>query len=113
MHCQVNEILFKFYMLSKCIIKLPFCFNNSLNSSRRAFFEFADKLFHKTLPLTFNEFIPYFRIVASGIKSEYGIFIPFLSEYGIFTSAYVFHIKLGLSLFLDLNVLKTKNYKCL
>ena len=84
-------------MLSKCIIKLPFCFN-SLNSSRRAFFEFADKLFHKTLPLTFNEFIPYFRIVVSGIKRG----TPLLSEYGIFVSAYVFHIKLGLSLFLDL-----------
>ena len=39
-----------------------------------------DRLFHKTLPLKFNEFIPYFWLLAFGIKRE----TPLLSKDGLF-----------------------------
>ena len=41
--------------------KFLLCFNSSLNSCRDLHsFNFIGRLFHKTLPLKFNEFIPYF-----------------------------------------------------
>ena len=41
--------------------KFPLCFYISLNSCRDLHsFNFIASLFHKTLPLKFNEFIPYF-----------------------------------------------------
>ena len=38
--------------------------------------------------------------------------IPLLNEYGIFFSLYVFHMKLGLSLFLDLYISMARNCNC-
>ena len=52
-------------------------------------------MFHKTLAVKFNEFIPYFWVFMFGIERE----IPLLRKYRIFFSLYVFHIKLGLSLY--------------
>ena len=41
--------------------KFPLCVNICLNSCRDLHsFNFICRLFHKTLPLKFNEFIPYF-----------------------------------------------------
>ena len=51
--------------------KFPLCFNSSLNSCRDLnSFNFIGRLFHETLPLKFNEFIPYFWVFAFGIKRE-------------------------------------------
>ena len=66
-------------------------------------------MFHKTLPLKFNEFIPCFWEFTFGIETER----PPLSEYGIFFSLYVFHIKLRLILFLDLYISMARNCKWL
>ena len=89
--------------------KLPFCFNNSLNSSRDWHsFKFAGKLFHKTLFLNFNEFITYFRVFASGARRV----TLLLTEYGVFFSSYAFRLELGLSLFLHLYISMAKNCKC-
>ena len=41
--------------------KFSFCFNSSLNYCRNLnSLNFTGKLFHKTLPLKSDEFIPYF-----------------------------------------------------
>ena len=41
--------------------KFLLCFNSSLNSCKKLhYFNFIGRLFHKTLPFKFNEFIPYF-----------------------------------------------------
>ena len=66
--------------------KFSHCFNSSLlkqNSCRNLhFFNFIDRLFHKTLSLKVNEFLPYFWVLKFGIERE----IPLLIEYGIFFS---------------------------
>ena len=66
------------------------CFKSSLNSCRNLhFLNFIDRLFHKTLPRRFNDYIPYFRVITFEIEME----ILLLSEYGIFLSLYVFQMK--------------------
>ena len=46
-------------LLDAC--KFPLCFKSRLNSCRDLpSFNFIGRLFHKTLPLKFNELIPYF-----------------------------------------------------
>ena len=41
--------------------QFPLCFNSCLNSCRDLqFFSFNGRLFHKTLTVKFNWFIPYF-----------------------------------------------------
>ena len=87
----------KFCMLNKCMI--GFYFSNGLNSSRDWHsFKFVGKLFHNMLPLNFNKFILYLWLFVSGTRRG----TPLLREYGICLSMYVFHMKFGLSVFLDL-----------
>ena len=46
-------------------------FNNSLNSGMGWYsFKFARKLFNKTIPLNFDEFIPYFRALRQKLGGE-------------------------------------------
>ena len=74
-------------------VKFPHCFNSSLlkqSSCRNLhFLNFVDRLFHKTLSLKVNEFIPYFWVFKFGMEWE----ISLLYEYGIFFSLYVSYMK--------------------
>ena len=89
--------------------KFLFCSNSGLNFCRNLnFLNFIGMLFQKTRPLKFNEFIPYFWVFTFRIVRE----VPLLHEYGIFPPLYVFHMKLWLSLFLDLHISMSKNFKC-
>ena len=62
-----------------------------------------------SLPLKSVEFILYFWVFTFGIENE----VPLLREYGIFFSLYIFHMKLGLSLLLDLYISMARTCKCL
>ena len=87
--------------------KFSLCFNSSLlkqSSCRNLhFLNFIGRLFHKTLPLKVNEFIPYFWVFTFRIESK----IPLLSKYKIAHETY------GLSVILDLHVSMAKNCRCL
>ena len=97
-------------MMSKCMVSFHFALIIPEILVRDWYsFKFTGKLFHETLALNFNEFIPHFRVFAHGFMTG----IPLLSEYEIFISAYVFHMKLGLSLFLDSHISMAKHCKCL
>ena len=74
--------------------KLPFCFNNRLNSSIDWHcFYFPGKLFYKALPLKIKKSISYCWVFSSVTRRR----TPLLVEYRIFSSVSAFHMKLGLS----------------
>ena len=90
--------------------KFSLCSAKSLNVCRNFnFLNFIGKLCHKSLLLKFDEFIPYFWVFTFGIERK----VLLLREYRIFFSLYVFHVKLGSRLFLDLYILMARSCKCL
>ena len=90
--------------------KFSLCFNSSLNYCRNLnFLNYIGRMFHKSLPLKFDEFIPYFWVFTFRIERE----VPLLREYGIFFYLHVFHLNLGQSLYLDLYISMARNCKCL
>ena len=90
--------------------KFSHCFNRNLISwGYLHSLNFIGWLFRKILSLKFNDFITYFWVFTFGVKRE----IPLLSEYGMFFTLYIFHMKLGLSLFSDLYISMARNCKCL
>ena len=81
--------------------KFWLCFNSSLlkKSSCRClhFLNFIGRLFHKTLPLKVNEFIPYFWVFTFRVERK----ISLLSKYRISHEIY------ELNVFLDLYISMT------
>ena len=79
-------MLLLLYTLSKCMVSFHFALT------------VAEILVESYISLT----------LSVGCSTEH-----FLIEYGIFFSLYVFHMKLGSSLFLDLYISMARNSKCL
>ena len=93
----------------KCLHgKLPFCPKNRRSRDLHSF-RFAVKLFHKTLPLKFDKFIPYFQVFTSGTKMET---LP-ISDCRMVFNTCAFRMKTGLRLFLKLFLSVSKNCKYL